>query len=650
MGKSCSVYLSGLATLLLFVGVAQAVGITSGHTLSGSIAEAGEIDTYEFTASAGQSVMIRVSKASGNLWPRVVLNAPDPAVLSDLYDPTSVTINYRALPQSGTHTIRVRDGFSGTYTGDYRITLIKNPGNLTSPSDPDGGAITEGVTASGSIALGDLDVFTFWGDVGDVVTVAMGALGGNVWPGLRLEAPDGSTEATAGGPSSTSIDDCLLTQTGTYYIICYDDFSGTYTGAYNVSLSIMAIKPEVFLSVPADGETTVSPYGDILLRFTKPMRTGTVEYYTSLGERSPAGAKDVPVAIGFTWAGAQAVHVVPSVPLGPERTYRLVVDHRVKSVDGRMLRLDEDFVMEFSTSNTLIASSSPADGATEVVRRMPVRVNFRWPVRPPTVEPRFKLRDSTGTALSGTITWPVPRRAMVFTPNDTLGATKTYTAGIEAGARLDTGRLIKWAEEFSFTTANAPVVVAWEPIGQSVAIGSPIGMTFDRAMQRAQVQNCFVIQPATAGAFRWALSGKKLIFDPTASLVSGQTYEVQIKGGARSLNGTAMGQTFTWQFRTEPTFASPPTVTATAVPTGRGAQVTVNLMSSANVEVRVCNLAGREVAVLSARPMAAGLSTLLWNGRTLEGTAAPTGAYLVRVRAVLESGAQVQALCGLRVR
>lgn len=89
-------------------------------------------------------------------------------------------------------------------------------------------------------------------------------------------------------------------------------------------------------------------------------------------------------------------------------------------------------------------------------------------------------------------------------------------------------------------------------------------------------------------------------------------------------------------------------VTATAIPTASGvAQITVNLTADASVQVSILNVAGREVATLPEQSLEAGVSSLLWNGRSSLGTKAPSGRYLVRVTARGEDGGQAQALAGL---
>jgi hypothetical protein len=97
-----------------------------------------------------------------------------------------------------------------------------------------------------------------------------------------------------------------------------------------------------------------------------------------------------------------------------------------------------------------------------------------------------------------------------------------------------------------------------------------------------------------------------------------------------------------------PAAAAALTVTAAAAPSAHGsAAVTVNLSSAAAVSVTVLNVAGRVVAELPTRDLPSGLSTVLWDGRSMNSTPVPAGRYLVRITARTANGRQTQALAAL---
>ena len=67
-------------------------------------------------------------------------------------------------------------------------------------------------------------------------------------------------------------------------------------------------------------------------------------------------------------------------------------------------------------------------------------------------------------------------------------------------------------------------------------------------------------------------------------------------------------------------------------PFASGATVRFVLPASGPAEVRVVDVAGRRVRRLQVEPLTAGPHTVAWDGRADDGTRAPAGLYLVRVR------------------
>ena len=94
-----------------------------GDTLPGTIGTPVEMDAYCFDAAADDVVLVRMSWVSGDLWPEVRLYAPHGSKLCEDYDPTTAEIGECALPSDGTYLILAGDGFNGTFTGDYNVTL-----------------------------------------------------------------------------------------------------------------------------------------------------------------------------------------------------------------------------------------------------------------------------------------------------------------------------------------------------------------------------------------------------------------------------------------------------------------------------------------------------------------------------------------------
>ncbi len=253
-------------------------GIGFGETIQCSILAAGEVDTYTFSASAGDKVLVRMSRSAGNLWPGVQIYAPGGLKICEHGSSVTAEIATCSLTSDGTYSIRAFDDWDGTYTGEYYLYLqrLNNPG-ATTPIDFGG-------TLAGSLLTpAEADTFTFAANAGDKVLVRMTRSAGNLWPGVRIYDPGGLKVCEHGSSITAEIATCTLTSTGTYSILAFDDWDGTYTGEYYLFLQRLnnpgASTPIDFggtlagsLLTPAEADTFTFPAnaGDkVLVRMTR---------------------------------------------------------------------------------------------------------------------------------------------------------------------------------------------------------------------------------------------------------------------------------------------------------------------------------------------------------------------------------------------
>jgi hypothetical protein len=90
-------------------------------------------------------------------------------------------------------------------------------------------------------------------------------------------------------------------------------------------------------------------------------------------------------------------------------------------------------------------------------------------------------------------------------------------------------------------------------------------------------------------------------------------------------------------------------VTTSAV--GGNVAISYTLTAAAAVDVRVMNMSGRLVQQVAAgTAQTAGLQQVVWNGRTKNGTTAPSGVYLVTVTARTDDGRTAQAVGPLQLK
>jgi hypothetical protein len=203
--------------------------MVSGQRLTGTIGSAGAIDTHTFEAAAHDAIAVVVGDTSGTgFFPQIQVRAPDSTVLDTSSGQAGAGIDLPNVVQSGTYTISVT-GASST-TGNYALSMFRAPS--TQIVDADSGPITSGQRVTGTIDLGDLDVYTFTGNAHESIALALGDTGvTGFFPQMQVFAPNGLPLGTASGQTGAGLDLLNLPQSGTYAAVIRhagDTFNGPY--------------------------------------------------------------------------------------------------------------------------------------------------------------------------------------------------------------------------------------------------------------------------------------------------------------------------------------------------------------------------------------------------------------------------------------
>ena len=213
--------------------------LTNGFTDTGSIASVGANNTWTFTASAGDRIVLRVGEISqtGNFTPRIRLVNPSAVQQAQASSAMAAEISVVAT-NTGTFTVIVDDAVGTTATGTYRLTLAKTPGDVFVAGGDEGGPLTNGVMHTGTIDVGDLDVWTFTANTGENLTLRLGELvtGSSLTPALWLYGPNGALLDSLSGSAATEVS-VRATNGGTYTVVV-GDYSGGYVGSGTYRLTL----------------------------------------------------------------------------------------------------------------------------------------------------------------------------------------------------------------------------------------------------------------------------------------------------------------------------------------------------------------------------------------------------------------------------
>jgi hypothetical protein len=203
--------------------------LTPGGEITGQLAE-GALDSYTFTAQAGEGVFLRVVNAStGTLLPAVNVYDPSgaPVIVTSGQEVASTEFT---TAKTGTYTVVVYDASNGAAsTGPYNLYFTLAPGANNGGLLPPGGKIT------GQLAEGALDSYTFDAQAGQGVFLRLVNPGTNaLLPALTIYDPGGAPVIVTSGQEGASAE-FSAAKTGTYTVVVYDASNGSVsTGTYNL--------------------------------------------------------------------------------------------------------------------------------------------------------------------------------------------------------------------------------------------------------------------------------------------------------------------------------------------------------------------------------------------------------------------------------
>jgi len=218
----------GTGTYSLFVqrlnNPGGAVPLLFGQTISSTIDNFAEYDTYTVQASTNDELFFRI-RAGWEYYPEIRVYRPDgsPLTSDDFY--TYGDLQARSFVP-GTYTILVGD-LDGDNTGTYSVFVqrLNNPGYAT--------PMQFGQSVGSTIGnLTEYDAFTVQANANDELFVRVSA-GWEYSPEIRIYRPDG-TSLASGDDSPNQCELQARAFTAGTYTILIGDYSGDNTGIYSV--------------------------------------------------------------------------------------------------------------------------------------------------------------------------------------------------------------------------------------------------------------------------------------------------------------------------------------------------------------------------------------------------------------------------------
>ena len=205
--------------------------IGCGQLVAGNIGGAAQHDSYAFSATAGEAVVLASLATSGTQAARLDLYFNGVLVPGGNNGFGNTATGSVLLPSTGTYTVIVRD-YALNRVGGYNLAFRSTTGKCAS-------AITCGLMPDGYIvALGQLDSYSFTATAGQSVVLAAVATSGTLAARLDLYGPNGTlVPGGNNGFGNTSTGSVFLPSTGTYTVIVRD-YSLNRTGRYALDLRV----------------------------------------------------------------------------------------------------------------------------------------------------------------------------------------------------------------------------------------------------------------------------------------------------------------------------------------------------------------------------------------------------------------------------
>lgn len=210
--------------------------LTNGWRHIGEI-PAGDLDSWTFDAAVGDTVLVRAGGTG--FTPQLRIYGPDGALQaqsesSSLNNRDGVAL-FRAT-NGGSFTV-VANSYYLNGSGPYELSFVKAPGTVLVASGDQGGPFTNGWRHTGSVAVGEMDAWTFDAASGDTVLVRGGGTG--FTPQLRIYGPDGVLQARNSSSSLNNRDSeasFRATNSGAFVLVA-DSYYLNGSGDYELTLA-----------------------------------------------------------------------------------------------------------------------------------------------------------------------------------------------------------------------------------------------------------------------------------------------------------------------------------------------------------------------------------------------------------------------------
>ncbi|MEY9858720.1 hypothetical protein ABH935_004335 [Catenulispora sp. GAS73] len=375
---------------------------------------------------------------AGTTGPATVVTAPASGTTVQVLKPLTATGT--AAPTAGTVVARVEVSVDGGTTWNAASTTHTAGGSVSWSY-----AWTPTTMGSATIQVRSEDDNA---DIGATQSVTL-TIGPQICPCVIFPSTASPAHPDSGDGSSVEIGTKFKTSTAGKITGVRFYQSPANTGSHVASL--WTSNGILLGSTPASTATVTQP-GWQTLNFTTPVSikanaTYVVSYHAPVGHYAADAGY-------FTNAGAGAppIQAQQSSSSGGNGVYAYAASTSFPNNSYNDTNYWVDPVFDntgIPTTPPTVTSTSPGSGATAVSPTTQVTASFSAAMDPTTAT--FTVKDGTGTAVPGSVSYTAATNTIVFTPDSPLGLSTGYTASIQADDAY--GNAMTAPVTWSFTTA-----------------------------------------------------------------------------------------------------------------------------------------------------------------------------------------------------
>lgn len=298
--------------------------------------------------------------------------------------------------------------------------------------------------------------------------------------------------------------------------------------------------PTVAGVFPADNATTIDVFTQVILSFSEAVSPTSIN-----GTTLTVGSSSESVTGTFLLVNNNTtLTFTPAQPLRPTTTYTITASTGITDLKGNALTA---FSSRFTTGQPdltppAVAQVVPENGAVEVYTTSPVIVRFSKSMNPATITSNnFKVTHSGGQ-VDGTIVVTEQNTIATLTPPALLSEGITYTVHVTTVVTDPIGNPLPVEFTSTFTTVSgAPTVAAIGPANNStgISVTTPILVDFSKPIDISTVNpqtiSLTVGGSPVSGTFEFLTENARVVFRPSAPLLFGTLYQINILAGATGI-------------------------------------------------------------------------------------------------------------------